>query len=108
MRPRWRHTRVPARACQRWTPGVAGAGYRNWPRRTAHISVLTAPEARGRGLARITASAAVAHALAAGLVPQWRARPPASRRVDAALGFEERASSFPSRSPRRCRATIPV
>ncbi|MFF0561283.1 GNAT family N-acetyltransferase [Streptomyces sp. NPDC004266] len=68
---------------------VAAAGYRTWPRRTAHISVLTAPEARGRGLARTTASAAVADALAAGLLPQWRARPPASRRVATALGFEE-------------------
>ncbi|MFJ9061983.1 GNAT family N-acetyltransferase [Streptomyces sp. NPDC102409] len=64
---------------------VAAAGYEIWPSRTAHISVLTAPEARGRGLARLTASAAVA----AGLLPQWRARPPASRRVAAALGFEE-------------------
>ncbi|WP_369143042.1 GNAT family N-acetyltransferase [Streptomyces sp. R44] len=68
---------------------VAAAGYEGWPRRTAHISVLTAPQARGRGLARTAASAAVAHALAAGLLPQWRARPPASRRVAAALGFEE-------------------
>ena len=68
---------------------IAAAGYRTWPCRTAHISVLTAPQARGRGLARMTGSAAVAHALAAGLLPQWRARPPASRRVAAALGFAE-------------------
>ncbi|TPQ17762.1 GNAT family N-acetyltransferase [Streptomyces sporangiiformans] len=68
---------------------VSAAGYRAWPSRTAHISVLTAPDVRGRGLARVTASATVTHALAAGLLPQWRARPPASRRVAAALGFEE-------------------
>ncbi|MFE0650387.1 GNAT family N-acetyltransferase [Streptomyces sp. NPDC059534] len=68
---------------------VAAAGYRIWPHRTAHLSVLTAPAARGRGLARAAASAAVGHALAAGLLPQWRARPPASRRVAAALGFED-------------------
>ncbi|MFE1903894.1 GNAT family N-acetyltransferase [Streptomyces gardneri] len=68
---------------------VAAAGYRLWPRRTAHLSVLVAPAARGRGLARTVASAAVGHALAAGLLPQWRARPEASRRVAAALGFEE-------------------
>ncbi|MFE2561636.1 GNAT family N-acetyltransferase [Streptomyces sp. NPDC059352] len=68
---------------------VAAAGYTLWPHRTAHICVLTAPDVRGRGLARATGSAAVAHALAAGLLPQWRARPPASRRVAAALGFEE-------------------
>ncbi|MGW6393861.1 GNAT family N-acetyltransferase [Streptomyces sp. NPDC055103] len=68
---------------------VAAAGYQEWPLRTAHLSVLTAPAARGRGLARVVASTAVAHALTAGLLPQWRARPPASRRVAAALGFEE-------------------
>jgi GNAT superfamily N-acetyltransferase len=68
---------------------IAAAGYRAWPRRTAHVCVLTAPAARGRGLARVTGSAAVAHALADGLQPQWRARPPASRRVAAALGFRE-------------------
>ncbi|MEE1931207.1 GNAT family N-acetyltransferase [Streptomyces sp. TRM 70351] len=68
---------------------VAAAGYRAWPSRTAHIGVLTAPTARGRGMARVTGSATVTHALAAGLLPQWRARPPASRRVAAALGFEE-------------------
>lgn len=28
---------------------VAAAGYRTWPSRTAHLSVLTAPENRGRG-----------------------------------------------------------
>ncbi|MFI5866638.1 GNAT family N-acetyltransferase [Streptomyces sp. NPDC051546] len=68
---------------------VAAAGFRTWPGQVAHVGVLTAPQARGHGLARVTGSAAVAHALAAGLLPQWRARPPASRRVAAALGFEE-------------------
>ncbi|PWS40209.1 GNAT family N-acetyltransferase, partial [Streptomyces sp. ZEA17I] len=34
-------------------------------------------------------SEATAHALAAGLLPQWRARPAASRRVAAALGYRE-------------------
>ncbi|MEU6083482.1 GNAT family N-acetyltransferase [Streptomyces sp. NPDC047108] len=68
---------------------VAAAGYRGWPSLTAHIGVLTAPAQRGQGLARITASAAVVHALATGLLPQWRARPLASRRVAASLGFEE-------------------
>ncbi|MGW1463375.1 GNAT family N-acetyltransferase [Streptomyces sp. NPDC002308] len=68
---------------------IAAAGYGMWPGPAAHICVLTAPTARGRGLARATGSAAVAHALAAGLLPQWRARRSASRRVAAALGFEE-------------------
>jgi RimJ/RimL family protein N-acetyltransferase len=68
---------------------VAAAGYQSWPGRAAHLSVLTDPAWRGRGLAQVTASAAVAHALVAGLLPQWRARPFASRRVAAALGFQE-------------------
>ncbi len=71
---------------------VAAAGYRDWPGNTAHLSVLTAPAARGRGLARAAASAAVAHAIAAGQLPQWRARPLASRRVARALGFSELGS----------------
>jgi hypothetical protein len=68
---------------------VAASGYRAWPAQTAHISVLTAPNSRGRGLARVTGSAAVDHALTTGLMPQWRARPAASRRVAVALGFRE-------------------
>lgn len=66
---------------------LAAAGYELWPSSTAHLCVLTVPQRRGRGLARQVASAAVAHALDADLLPQWRARPPASRRVAAALGF---------------------
>ncbi|MCZ1006414.1 GNAT family N-acetyltransferase [Streptomyces lydicus] len=68
---------------------VAAAGYQRWPASTAHLCVLTAPQRRGRSLARQVASEAVAHALDAGLLPQWRARPEASRRVAAALGFRE-------------------
>ncbi|MET9553514.1 GNAT family N-acetyltransferase [Streptomyces sp. NPDC006645] len=68
---------------------VAAAGYLSWPRSVAHLCVLVAPRHRGRGLARTVASAAVAHALDAGLLPQWRARPYASRRVAATLGFRD-------------------
>ncbi|MFD5746499.1 GNAT family N-acetyltransferase [Streptomyces sp. NPDC127033] len=68
---------------------VAAAGYRAWPGSVAHLCVMVAPDFRGRGLARAVASAAVAHALDAGLFPQWRARPRPSRRVALALGFEE-------------------
>jgi len=70
---------------------VAGAGYQAWPEATAHLCVLTAPGQRGRGLARRVTSAAVAEALAADLLPQWRARvsPPESRKVARALGFRE-------------------
>ena len=76
---------------------VTAAGYRDWPGNTAHLSVLTAPAARGRGLARAAASAAVAHAIAAGQLPQWRARSLASRRVARALGFSELGSQVSTR-----------
>ncbi|MGP4096194.1 GNAT family N-acetyltransferase [Nonomuraea sp. KM90] len=68
---------------------VAAAAYRPWLDTAAHVSVLTATTHRGRGLARAVASAAVADALANGLLPQWRARVEASRRVARALGFRE-------------------
>lgn len=68
---------------------VAAAGYEVWPRSVAQHGVLVAPGSRGRGLARAVASAAVHHALAAGLLPQWRARPEPSKRVALALGFRD-------------------
>ncbi|WP_079062749.1 GNAT family N-acetyltransferase [Streptacidiphilus griseoplanus] len=68
---------------------VAAAGYRGWPQSVAHLSVLVAPDHRGRGLARTVASAAVARALDTGLLPQWRARPHPSKRVALALGFRD-------------------
>jgi hypothetical protein len=68
---------------------AAAAGYRDWPCGTAHLCVLTASTAPDRGLARAAASAAVAHAIEQGRLPQWRARPQASRRVASALGLRE-------------------
>lgn len=68
---------------------VAAAGYRSWPGSVAHLCILTASRYRGRGLARLTASAAVTDALERRLVPQWRARLEPSRRVARALGFRE-------------------
>lgn len=82
----------PSFAVREYGKVVAATGYQAWSRQTARISVLTAPDVRERGLARVTASATVTHALAAGLLPDCcrsGARPPASRRVAAALGFEE-------------------
>ncbi|MEU8320757.1 GNAT family N-acetyltransferase [Nonomuraea sp. NPDC048881] len=79
---------------------VAAAGYRTWLDTAAHLSVLTAEGFRGRGLARAVASAAVADALDAGLLPQWRARPEASRRVARALGFRELGSQVSLRVER--------
>lgn len=68
---------------------VAAAGYERWLGLVAHLCVLTAADARGRGFARVAASAAVVEASREGLLPQWRAVPEASRRVARALGFRE-------------------
>jgi hypothetical protein len=71
---------------------TAVAGYRDWPGQVAHLSVLTARHTRGRGLACATASAAVSLALGENKLPQWRARPEASRRIARRLGFRELGS----------------
>jgi hypothetical protein len=71
---------------------VAIAGYRDWPGGVAHVSVLTATHARGRGLGAAAASGAVLHALSGNKLPQWRARAAASCRIAAGLGFTELGS----------------
>ena len=72
----WDNTRV-----------VAACGYRRWLDTLAHLSVLVDPLYRRRGHARTVAHAALAHARNAGLLPQWRARPLASKRLAASLGL---------------------
>jgi hypothetical protein len=54
---------TPAFTLQEHGQVVAAAGYRDWPCHTAHVCVLTAATARGRGLAHATGSAAAAHAI---------------------------------------------
>jgi hypothetical protein len=66
---------------------VAAAGYARWPAATAHLCVLTAAGDRGKGHATRVAAVATADALAAGLLPQWRARVGASQRVADKLGY---------------------
>ena len=66
---------------------VSACGYRVWADRLAHLCVLTASDARNAGHARAVAAAAAQHGLDDGLIPQWRARRPASQAVAAALGF---------------------
>lgn len=68
---------------------AAVAGYRRWPNDVAHISILTAPAHRRRGHAHRAASRALAHAADRGLLPQWRARPEASRALARRLGLVE-------------------
>ena len=70
---------------------VAAAGYRRWPGGLAHLSVLTNPRFRRHGIAQVVSRAAAEHALAKGLVPQWRAAlsNEASLRTGRRLGFVE-------------------
>jgi GNAT superfamily N-acetyltransferase len=89
----------PAFVVRDGTSVVAAAGYGDWPGDVAHLSVLVAAPARGRGLARRVASAAVAAALRERKLPQWRARPEASRRVARALGFREIGAQISVRIP---------
>ncbi|WRH26518.1 GNAT family N-acetyltransferase [Arthrobacter sp. JZ12] len=68
---------------------LAGAGYDIWGGILAHVVVLTAPDERRRGRATYAASVAVEEAMAAGLIPQWRARVgnAASQRTALRAGF---------------------
>ena len=66
---------------------TAAAGYRHWPEKTAHLSVLTAPTHRNQGLARRAAHAATTHCTTHGLLAQWRASHTHSQRIALSLGF---------------------
>jgi GNAT superfamily N-acetyltransferase len=66
---------------------AAVCAYRPWVGRLAHMLVLTHPHHRGQGLAKRAATEASRHALDAGLVPQWRARVPASQAVARSIGY---------------------
>lgn len=69
---------------------LALAGYKTWGREIAHISIVCAPQQRGRGLASAAVACAARHALAAGLLPQYRtlASNGPSMAVAKRLGFE--------------------
>ncbi|WP_319463459.1 GNAT family N-acetyltransferase [Micromonospora sp. RTP1Z1] len=94
----------PAFLVREGTRVVAAAGYRRWPGEVAHLCVLAAPGSRGRGLARTVATAATGDALAAGLLPHWRARTEASRRVARALGYRELGRQLSAHIGRRAAA----
>jgi GNAT superfamily N-acetyltransferase len=68
---------------------AAACGYRVWPNGVAHLSVLADPRHRRQGHARRAATAAIARALDAGLLPQWRARVAASQALARSLGLVE-------------------
>ncbi|MHA7208874.1 GNAT family N-acetyltransferase [Arthrobacter sp. MDT1-65] len=68
---------------------LAGAGYDIWEGILAHVAAITPPEERRKGYAGRVAAVAVEEAMAAGLVPQWRARTDntASQRTARRAGF---------------------
>lgn len=68
---------------------VAACGYVRWPAELAHLAILTHHAHRGRGHAARVGAHAAARAEAEGLIPQWRARVPASQAVARTIGFEE-------------------
>jgi GNAT superfamily N-acetyltransferase len=68
---------------------AAACGFRVWPNGVAHLSVLADPRHRRQGYARRAATAAIARALDGGLLPQWRARRPASQALARGLGLVE-------------------
>lgn len=69
---------------------LSGAGFDEWEHILAHVGVLTPPERRRAGHARIAAGIATNEALDRGLIPQWRSRTDnaASRGLATRLGYE--------------------
>jgi GNAT superfamily N-acetyltransferase len=70
---------------------VALSGYEVWNDSIAHISIVTHPLHRGRGHGRAAVALAAQHALAAGLLPQYRTlrRNTSSMTIAKHLGFIE-------------------
>jgi len=75
---------------------VAASGYLNLAGQLAYIGVITHPAHRGKGYARMVASASMAHALECNLLPMWRTLDAHESAVKLAgtLGFEKYASTL--------------
>ena len=71
------------------------AGYKTWGGAIAHIAIVTAPSHQGRGHATAAVACAAQHALAAGLLAQYRtlASNGPSMGVAKKLGFQHYGSS---------------
>jgi len=78
---------------------TSACGYRIWDDAVAHMSILTHPDHRGHGLGRTVGSAATAHALTAGLLPQWRAIRPDSIAIAHSLGYATIGAQLSFRLP---------
>jgi GNAT superfamily N-acetyltransferase len=73
---------------------VAACGHREWPNGVAHLCIATHPDHRRAGHAEAVGAAAIDRAFDEGLIPQWRARPEASKRLAGKLGFVELGSQL--------------
>ena len=75
---------------------VAASGYLNLAGTLAYIGVITHPEHRGKGYARMVASVCMAHALENRLFPMWRTLDAHEAAVALAgtLGFEKYAATL--------------
>ncbi len=75
---------------------VAASGYLNLAGQVAYIGVITHPDHRGKGYARMVASASMAHGLEFNLVPMWRTLDAHESAVKLAgtLGFEKYAATL--------------
>lgn len=75
---------------------VAASGYLNLAGQLAYIGVITHPDHRGKGYARMVASASMAHALEFNLVPMWRTLDAHESAIKLAvtLGFEKYAATY--------------
>jgi GNAT superfamily N-acetyltransferase len=75
---------------------LALAGYEIWGGAIAHIAVVSRTDHRGLGCGRAVVQQAALHALAAGLLPQYRTlmSNASSLRIAARLGFEPYAVSL--------------
>ena len=68
---------------------TAACGFSHWPQNIAHLCVLAHPDHRREGAGRAVANRAISDALEQDLLPQWRARPEASKSMARSLGLTE-------------------
>ena len=75
---------------------VAASGYLNLGGLLAYIGVITHPAHRGKGYARMVASASMSHALEFKLLPMWRTLDAheSAVKLAGALGFEKYAATL--------------
>jgi RimJ/RimL family protein N-acetyltransferase len=97
----WEHSSIrfdrrPIVGCSDGDTLVAAASYEVWGKRIAHIGVATHPQYRGKGYGKSVVSRISQHALANGLILQYRtlAANAPSMAIAHSLGFQEYAETI--------------